>query len=151
MIGEGSDKTKFNVSNSVIAFQTVNESSTPGTYADDSSSTSLNQARKLHLEGFTIATTSTTLPALVLQSCKMSNIADVKFTGPWTTGSNIVTTNAAIKLGSLSSIVGTQQNKFDHVMITTTLSLSLFCVTLHLLSMIVTVNVTTKTHCQNDT
>ena len=117
LIGEGSDKTKFNVSNSVIAFQTVNESSTPGTYADDSSSTSLNQARKLHLEGFTIATTSTTLPALVLQSCKMSNIADVKFTGPWTTGSNIVTTNAAIKLGSLSSIVGTQQNKFDHVMI----------------------------------
>ena len=117
LVGEGSDKTKFNVSNSVIAFQTVNDSSTPGTYADDSSSTSLNQARKLHLEGFTIATTSTTLPALVLQSCKMSNIADVKFTGPWTTGSNIVTTNAAIKLGSLSSIVGTQQNKFDHVMI----------------------------------
>ena len=117
MVGEGSDKTKFNVSNSVIAFQTINDSSTPGTYADDSSSTSLNQARKLHLEGFTIATTSTTLPALVLQSCKMSNIADVKFTGPWTTGSNIVTTNAAIKLGSLSSIVGTQQNKFDHVMI----------------------------------
>jgi len=117
LVGEGSDKTKFNVSNSVIAFQTINDSSTPGTYADDSSSTSLNQARKLHLEGFTIATTSTTLPALVLQSCKMSNIADVKFTGPWTTGSNIVTTNAAIKLGSLSSIVGTQQNKFDHVMI----------------------------------
>ena len=117
LVGEGSDKTKFNVSNNVIAFQTVNDSSTPGTYADDSSSTSLNQARKLHLEGFTIATTSTTLPALVLQSCKMSNIADVKFTGPWTTGSTIVTTNAAIKLGSLSSIVGTQQNKFDHVMI----------------------------------
>ena len=117
LVGEGSDKTKFNVSNNVIAFQTINDSSTPGTYADDSSSTSLNQARKLHLEGFTIATTSTTLPALVLQSCKMSNIADVKFTGPWTTGSNIVTTNAAIKLGSLSSIVGTQQNKFDHVMI----------------------------------
>lgn len=117
LVGEGSDKTKFNVSNNVIAFQTVNDSSTPGTYADDSSSTSLNQARKLHLEGFTIATTSTTLPALVLQSCKMSNIADVKFTGPWTTGSNIVTTNAAIQLGSLSSIVGTQQNKFDHVMI----------------------------------
>jgi len=117
LVGEGSDKTKFNVSNSVIAFQTINDSSTPGTYADDSSSTSLNQARKLHLEGFTIATTSTTLPALVLQSCKMSNIADVKFTGPWTTGSNIVTTNAAIKLGSLSSIVGTQKNKFDHVMI----------------------------------
>ena len=117
LVGEGSDKTKFNVSNSVIAFQTVNDSSTPGTYADDSSSTSLNQARKLHLEGFTIATTSTTLPALVLQSCKMSNIADVKFTGPWTTGATITNTNAAIKLGSLSSIVGTQQNKFDHVMI----------------------------------
>ena len=52
LIGEGSDKTKFNVSNSVIAFQTVNESSTPGTYADDSSSTSLNQARKFILFPF---------------------------------------------------------------------------------------------------
>lgn len=117
LIGEGSDKTKFSITNNVIAFQTVNDSSSPGTYADDSSSTSLNQARKLHLEGFTIATTSTTLPALVLQSCKMSNLADIKFTGPWTTGTTITNTNAAIKLGSLSSIVGTQQNKFDHIMI----------------------------------
>ena len=117
IIGEGSDKTKFDITNNVIAFQTVNDSSTPGTYANDSSSTSLNQARKLHLQGFTISTISTTLPALVLQSCKMSNIADVGFKGPWTTGQTITTTNAAIKLGSLSSIVGTQQNKFDHVMI----------------------------------
>ncbi len=117
LIGEGSDKTKFDITNNVIAFQTVNDSSSPGNYADDSSSTSLNQARKLHLEGFTIATSSTTLPALVLQSCKMSNIADVKLKGPWTTGATITNTNAAIKLGSLSSIVGTQQNKFDHIMI----------------------------------
>ena len=117
IIGAGKDKTKFDVTNNVIVFQTVNESSTPGTPADDSSSTTLNQARQIVMKDFTVATTQTTQPALVLQSCKMSNIADVGFKGPWTTGQTITTTNAAIKLGSLSSIVGTQQNKFDHVMI----------------------------------
>ena len=117
LIGEGWDKTKFNMTNSASAFQTVNSSSTPGSYADDSSSTTLNQASGIHFSGFTIATISTTNPAIVLQSCKEGNFSDIKITGPWTTGTAITATNAAIKMGSLSTLVGTHKNKFDHISI----------------------------------
>ena len=117
IIGEGMDKTKMNVVSNVIGFQTVNGSSTPGNYADDSSSTTLNQATNVFIEGMTIATSSTSLPAMVLQSCKNSHFKEIKITGPWTTGTAINNANAAIKLGSLSTLVGTQKNKFDHIMV----------------------------------
>jgi hypothetical protein len=96
-------------------FQTVNSSSTPGNYANDSTSTTLNQASNIHLEGFTIVTVSTADPAIRLQSCKMSNFKEIKITGPWTTGTAINTANSGMELGSLSSIVSTQKNKFDHI------------------------------------
>ncbi len=115
IIGDGMDKTKFNVTSNVTAFQTVNASSTPGSYADDSSSTTINQAMHITMSGFTIATTSTSLPAMILQSVKRSNFKEIKITGPWTTGTALTTTNAAIKMGSLSNLVCTQRNKFDHV------------------------------------
>ena len=57
IVGAGKDKTKFNVTNNVIVFQTVNESSTPGNYANDSSSTTLNQARQIVMKDFSVATT----------------------------------------------------------------------------------------------
>lgn len=115
IVGAGKDKTKFNVTNNVIVFQTVNESSTPGTPADDSSSTTINQARQIVMKDFTVATTQTTQPVFKLQSCKMSNFENIRITGPWTTGTTITRANAGIELGSLSSVVCTQENKFDHI------------------------------------
>ena len=115
IIGAGKDKTKFDVTNNVIVFQTVNESSTPGTPADDSSSTTLNQARQIVMKDFTVATTQTTQPVFKLQSCKMSNFENIRISGPWTTGTPITRANAGIELGSLSSVVCTQENKFDHI------------------------------------
>lgn len=97
-------------------FQTVNSSSTPGTYANDSTSTTLNQASNIHIEGITLQTISTTKPAIKLQSCKNSHFREIKITGPWTTGTAVTTANAGIELESLSALVGTQQNKFDHIM-----------------------------------
>ena len=113
--GDGVDKTKFDMTGNAPVFQTVNSSSTPGNYADDSTSTTLNQASNIHLEGFTIATVSTADPAIKLQSCKMSNFKEIKITGPWTTGTTINTANAGMELESLSALVGTQDNKFDHI------------------------------------
>ena len=115
IVGAGKDKTKFDVTNNVIVFQTVNESSTPGTPADDSSSTTLNQARQIVMKDFTVATTQTTQPVFKLQSCKMSNFENIRISGPWTTGTPITRANAGIELGSLSSVVCTQENKFDHI------------------------------------
>ena len=113
--GDGRDKTKFSMTGNVPVFQTVNSSSTPGNYANDSTSTTLNQASNIHLEGFTIATVATAQPAMKLQSCKMSNFKEIKITGPWTTGTTINTANAGMELESLSALVGTQDNKFDHI------------------------------------
>ena len=104
--GDGIDKTKFNMTGDAPVFQTVNSTSTPGNYANDSTSTTLNQASNIHLEGFTIATVSTTNPVIKLQSCKSSHFAEIKLAGPWTTGTAVTTSNAGIELGSLSSIVG---------------------------------------------
>ena len=115
IVGAGKDKTKFNVTNNVIVFQTVNESSTPGNYANDSSSTTLNQARQIVMKDFSVATTQTTQPVFKLQSCKMSNFENIKISGPWTTGTAITRSNAGFELNSLSTVVATQENKFDHV------------------------------------
>jgi|TARA_B110000977_G_scaffold118684_1_gene153131 hypothetical protein len=114
--GAGMSKTVFNMTGNGTVFQTVNSSSTPGTYANDSTSTTLNQATNVHIEGISIQTVSTTAPAILLQSCKNSHFKEIGITGPWTTGTAVTTANAGIELGSLSSIVGTQKNKFDHVM-----------------------------------
>ena len=115
IVGAGKDKTKFTVTNNVIVFQTVNESSTPGNYANDSSSTTLNQARQIVMKDFSVATTQTTQPVFKLQSCKMSNFENIKISGPWTTGTAITRSNAGFELNSLSTVVATQENKFDHV------------------------------------
>ena len=77
IIGDGMDKTKFNMTNSATAFETVNSSSAPGNYADDSTSTTLNQATNITLEGFTLATMSTVNPAIILQSCKNSHFKEL--------------------------------------------------------------------------
>ena len=45
----------------------------------------------------------------------MSNFENIRITGPWTTGTTITRANAGIELGSLSSVVCTQENKFDHI------------------------------------
>ena len=115
IVGAGKDKTKFDVTNNVIVFQTVNESSTPGNYANDSSSTTLNQARQIVMKDFSVATTQTTQPVFKLQSCKMSCFENIKISGPWTTGTTITRSNAGFELNSLSTVVATQENKFDHV------------------------------------
>ena len=51
--GAGSGKTVI-TAGSHVAFQTVNETSTPGTYASDAVSTTLNQARNITISGMTI-------------------------------------------------------------------------------------------------
>ena len=114
--GDGMDKTIFAMTDFDTVFQTVNSSSTPGNYANDSSSTTLNQATNIHLEGMTLTTVSTTNPAIRLQSCKNSHFKEIKITGPWTTGTTVTTSNAGIELESLSELVGCQKNKFDHIM-----------------------------------
>ena len=114
--GAGADKTIIITSGSFAAFQTVNETSTPGVYANDSNSTTLNQARNIEITGITIRTIGSA--ALVLQSCKNSVFKNILLQGNWQMGNAADAVNSAIQLGSLSTAVTCQDNVFEDVKIT---------------------------------
>lgn len=111
--GAGSDKTIINAGNHV-AFQTVNETSTPGSYASDSVSTTLNQARNITISGLTINNDNS---GLVLQSCKDSHFEDIIITGTWGLGNTVNAANIGIVLNSLSTAVTCQNNTFKNVFV----------------------------------
>ena len=109
--GAGSDKTIITAGNHV-AFQTVNETSTPGTYASDSVSTTLNQARNITVSGITI---NTDHKGLVLQSCKDSHFEDIRIAGTWALGDSAAANSIGIELNSLSTAVTCQNNSFKNI------------------------------------
>ena len=112
--GAGPDKTIINSIGEQIAFQTVNETSTPGAYANDASSTTLNQARNLSISGLTIKTPNT---ALSLVSCKDSVFKDIILNGSYNLGDPVIGTSDAIRMDSLSTAVSSNNNVFDNVVI----------------------------------
>lgn len=114
--GAGKGKTKIIQSTNNPIFETVNETSTPGTYSDDSSSTTLNQAQDISISGITFDSTGTG-PMLKLQSCKDSSFTDLEFINYWESGDPIVTTNSAVVLNSLSTLVTCSNNKFENISI----------------------------------
>ena len=111
--GAGKDKTIINGISYV--FRTINDSSTPGVYANDSTSTTLNQARNISISGLTI--NATTGPALVLTSCKDSVFKDLLIKGAYSLGGTIDGESDGIRLDSLSSAVGSNNNMFDNVIV----------------------------------
>jgi len=115
IIGAGIDKTIINQTADFPVFVTVNGSSTPGSYADDSSSTSLNQARQIYVEGMTLSHYSGSQTALQLVSCKDSKFTNLHIKGAWTTGTGISATAAGIWMENLSTVVGCFNNKFENI------------------------------------
>ena len=109
--GAGSNKTVINAGN-YTAFQTVNETSTPGSYANDSTSTTLNQARNITITGLTINSTD---QALLLDSCKDSTFKDVILIGDYVLG--VTGAQCAIQIDSLSTAVSSNNNTFDNVIV----------------------------------
>lgn len=114
--GAGKGKTKIIQTTNNPIFETVNENSTPGNYADDSSSTTLNQAQDIHISGMTLDSTGTGT-MLRLQSCKNSTFDDLEFVNYWQSGDPIVVTNNAIQMNSLSSLVTCSNNIFSNITI----------------------------------
>jgi len=110
--GAGADKTVIN-SGAFAAFQTVNETSTPGVYADDSTSTTLNQARNIYMSGLTIKSTGGS--GLSLVSCKDSVFKDIILEGSYEFSD--VVGNNGILMTSLSTAVSSNNNTFDNVTI----------------------------------
>jgi|TARA_B110000858_G_scaffold147155_1_gene167168 hypothetical protein len=113
--GAGKDKTIINcTSSTATAFDTVNDSSTPDNPANDSTSTTLNQARNIFISDLTIQVA--TNQALKLQSCKDSTFENIKLKGPWQDSSSSGATTG-IWMRALSTAVNCQGNYFNNVTI----------------------------------
>jgi len=113
LIGAGSDKTVIRQeATDAPIFVTVNDSSSPGTPANDASSTFNNQARNIQLNGLSLVNMGLG-KGLVLQSCRDSVFEDLVIQGSWTQGdSGFGDKKPAIELSSLSGAVESSSNKF---------------------------------------
>lgn len=114
IVGDGKGKTYLNASGDVPpqnVFRTVNETSTPGLPADDSTSDSINQARQITIKGLTILHHGYG-GTLRLDSCRDSHFEDIEFIGQWATGNGVDVDYTAIKLNALSTAVSSNNNLF---------------------------------------
>jgi hypothetical protein len=119
IVGAGADKTVIKTTSSVTEmFKTVNSSSTPGSPADKSTTTTLNQAKNITIKGITLETTVAN-KGLVLDCCKDSTFEDIRIKGPWVSGTSF-STDVGIELNNLSlvsSVVETRNNSFKNITI----------------------------------
>ena len=113
IVGAGSNKTIIRTSTaSTDLFKTVNGDST-SLVRDGETTTTLNQARNIRLEGVTL---ETTVPnkGLILESCRDSLFRDVEVLGPWESGDATAVTDIGIEMNSLSGTVETRNNIFEN-------------------------------------
>lgn len=110
--GAGIDKTIINAG-AFVAFKTVNETSTPGSYSDDATSTTLNQARNISISDLTI--NSTLGPALDLVSCKDSHFRNLMLSGNYSLGDLVNGQSIGIRISALSTAVSSNNNLFENV------------------------------------
>ena len=116
IIGAGADKVIITQTANAPIFETVNSASTPGSPALDATSTTLNQARRIHLKGMTLKHNSTNV-GLKLQSCRESIFEDLLITGIWTSGATHLADQIGIRMSALSTPVNTIRNTFRNVQI----------------------------------
>ena len=116
IVGAGIGKTKIVGTGNHKVFETVNLTSTPNNYSDDSNSTRNNQPQKIRLEGLTIDSLGTS-SHLLLQSCRDSIFRDIELTGYWESGDDTNNTYG-IELRSLSEAVGSHNNLFTNIILT---------------------------------
>lgn len=114
--GAGKNKTVITSTASGPVFQTVNGTSGIGSPANDSVSTTLNQARNIELSGMTINVAANKI-GFQIQSCKDSLFKDLEFIGTWNNLDIVNANHTAIRLNSLSGAVTNKNNIFDSISI----------------------------------
>jgi len=114
--GAGPDKTIIISAGTFASFTTVNDTSTPGTYSSDATSTTLNQARNISISGLTIRNTSNGA-GIQLVSCKDSRFENLIIQGGYTFGGSIDGSSDGIHMSSLSTAVSSNSNTFNNVTI----------------------------------
>ena len=113
LVGEGSERTIITQSGAFPIMETVNSTSTPGTYASDATSSFNNQAQDIKMSGFTLVQ-QTVNTGLSLTSCRNSMFEDIAIKGTWTSGAVATATQVGILLNSLSTAVSSNNNTFTN-------------------------------------
>lgn len=116
IIGEGSEKTVIVQTANAPIMETVNEASSPNSYALDATSTFNNQAKKITIKGLTLLQ-QTTNTGLKLQSCRSSHFEDLAIKGIWEANNALGADQIGIRLNSLSTSVSTNDNYINNVLI----------------------------------
>ena len=111
--GAGSEKTIITKTGTGPAFRTVNGSSEPGNPADDSTTTTANQASNINISGITV-NVADQYGAFYLMNCKNSVFSDVAVKGNWQSNSGTWQQSYGFLLDSLSTAVTCSNNTFEN-------------------------------------
>lgn len=114
LVGEGIDNTVIrNTGNQASCLVTVNLDSTPGSPADHSTTTAVNQNKNILIRNITLQTQDNNV-ILQMDSSKNCIFENVKFLGAWSNTDGILSTNAAVVLNNLSATITSTENTFTN-------------------------------------
>jgi len=114
IVGAGKEKTRFIFQGTGPAFRTVNGESQPGSPADDSITQFGDQARRIHMSGFTLVTRQNTT-ALHLENCRDSLFKDIRLESFFSFGDTNENSSNGILLNGLSNAVLSRTNIFENI------------------------------------
>jgi hypothetical protein len=114
--GSGIDNTVIRQTADAPILKTVNESSLPGSPAESSTSTSLNQPKFIQIENLTLEQTQPNL-GILLENCKDSAFYNLRIIGSWQGDFTENSDNTGIKVVSLSEAVSTEKNIFQNCIV----------------------------------
>ncbi len=115
IIGAGQGRTVINYTGTGSAFEFVNDTSTPGSYASISTSTFSNQCKHVLLKGFTLNISSANTTGLKLNAVRNSIFDDIGINGSWELADSLETNSIAIGMYAFSAAVTSASNQFYNV------------------------------------
>jgi hypothetical protein len=119
LIGAGKDKTVIRQTGAFAVAYTIGSDSTPGTYTDTSTMTSLNQPQSIEMSGMTLENTVANKPGLELIAAKNSTFTNLKIKGVWSYPSTALNAESVgLRLSAKSASVSCTNNIFDNIDIT---------------------------------
>lgn len=115
IVGSGQGRTVINYTGTGSAFEFVNDTSVPGSYATISTSTFSNQCKHVLLKGFSLNITSVNTTGFKLNAVRNSVFEDIGITGSWDLADAVETNSIGFGLYALSSAVTCSTNQFNRI------------------------------------
>jgi hypothetical protein len=119
LIGAGKDKTVIRQTGAFAVAYTIGSDSTPGSYTDTSTMTSLNQPQFIEMSSMTLENTVANKPGLELIAAKNSTFTNLKIKGVWSYPSTALNSESVgLRMSAKSASVSCTNNIFENIDIT---------------------------------